>query len=139
MKNRSPLFLLAAIAGTALAAPARASCDDGGYLYLWETCVQERVSGTPHNICEVREDTENLRTVVITSNVLYDAPGNGRYPTSVFFDEAGLQRNLTINARESVCYRRWDDAENDRREFLADQKRTWDDEVIFVTIQMPDT
>ncbi|WP_262692694.1 hypothetical protein [Kordiimonas aestuarii] len=139
--RKKPLYALAvASAITAMATPAQADCGtEGGYLYIWQSCVQEEVSGRPENVCQVKEGTRDPQTVIITSNVLHDTGNNRRYPTSVFFDEAQLQLNLTINGRESSCHRSRQDAEDDLREYLADQKRFWRGKVRFVSVRMPNT
>lgn len=118
---------------------AYASCsDEGGYLYIWETCVQDKVSN-PTNVCQTRSDARETQFVVITSNVIFDSGRNRIYPANVFFDEVQLQQNLTINGRESSCYATRREAEDALRSYKADKKRYWGDRTRFVTINMPNT
>lgn len=128
-----------AIASFVVTPNVLADCaDDNGFMYLWESCVQEEVSGKPANICEVKEGKDR-KVVLFTSNIIYDRAGNDRYPSSIFFDEIQLQQDVTINARESVCYATRREAEDDLREFKADRKRSTRGGVILVTISMPNT
>ncbi|WP_417462187.1 hypothetical protein [Kordiimonas sp.] len=130
---------VAAMAVPVASMPALADCaNQNGFLYVWETCVQEEVSGTPRNICEVKKG-KDAKIVLFSSGIIYDRAGNDRYPNSIFFDEIQLQHSVTINGRESVCFDSRREAEDDLREFKADRKRSARGEIIFVNVSMPNT
>jgi hypothetical protein len=139
MNKKALIPFFSALAMTGLSTAAQAACGtEGGYVYIWQTCVQEEVSWKPKNICEVPEGRET-QTIVITSNVFHDGWNNGRYPASVFFDEVQLQLNLTLNGRESHCYRTRREAEDGLRDYLASQKRLTRGGIRFVNVRMPNT
>lgn len=139
MKKKALIPFFSALAMTGLTTVAQAACStEGGYVYIWQTCLQEEVSWKPKNICEVPEGRET-QLVVITSNVFHDGWNNGRYPASVFFDEVQLQLNLTMNGRESHCYRTRREAEDGLRDYLAGQKRMARGGIRFVNVRMPNT
>ncbi len=132
-------FAAAAMAAPMISGPVMADCSNqSGFMYVWETCIQEEVSGKPRNICEVKKG-KDTKEVLFTSNVIYDRADNDRYPSSIFFDEIELQHSVTINGRESHCYASRREAEDDLREFKADRKRSARGELILVTVSMPDT
>lgn len=130
------LFAAVAIVAPLASMPAFASCTEGGFLYVWETCVQETVPGAPGNICEIKKG-KDPKVVLFTSNIVYLRPNNRRYPNAIFFDEIQLQHSVTINGRESICFATRREAEDDLRAFKADRKRGARGEIVLVSVSMP--
>lgn len=140
MTRHRTATLFPAITLALIAAPASAACvDDSGYLYMRHSCVQERVSWSPQNICEVSETARGTQTIVITSNVIFDDARNRRYPGQIFFDEMKIRLKLSANGRESHCFRTRGEAEDDLRRYLAGQRRSWGNEARFITLSMPNS
>lgn len=110
-----------------------------GYMYVWASCLQEAISHRqPKNICEAAEGDE-LYEVWFYSSVIYDEVNNSRYPAGQFFDEIQIQHNLTMNGKASACYPTRDAATDNKRNGMANSKRSGGAPVVFKTVYLDDS
>lgn len=133
--------LLAAAAvciAAAGSAQAQTCSSERSYTFVWATCLQDTVSGRVRNVCEAREGAET-QIVLLVSDVVRDDRRNDRHPTTVFFRELELQQILTKTGTQAVCYATRRDAEEARRDHIADFRRRQNGPASVVTINMPGT
>lgn len=124
------LFAAFVLAGCALTASADKV---GGYLYVFATCMQKKVSSPPRNVCEAPEKAEP-RYVVITSNVIRSR--KGRDTLGEFKAAARRQLDLDIEGRESAVLPTRRAAEADLAESITINRRIEGDGVVFATVAL---
>lgn len=129
---------VAACIATAGSAQAQTCTAERSYTFMWATCLQDGVSGEPRSVCETREG-QDLRMVLLISDVVRDDRRNDRHPTTLFHRELDLQQNVSEIGRQATCYATRRDAEEARRDHLADFKRRQNGPALIVSISMPGT
>lgn len=124
-----------AMAGSA---QAQTCSSERSFTFVWATCLQVETSGAARNICEARAGAET-KIVLLVSDVVRDDRRNDRHPTTIFRRELELQQNVSEIGRQATCYATRREAEEARRDHIADFKRRQNGPSSVVGINMPGT
>lgn len=135
ISNRFLAAALAVAGIVAVSGAAQAECRrHSGYIFVQAFCSTQTVRH-PDNPCE-RGRGDPPSVVAFFSPVIRDSADNRIYPAGVFYDQIQIQYDLSKNGQESACFATREEAEQARRQAIADSKRQRN-RVLYVS--MPNT